>query len=91
MTGDPSLLNHYMWSMAKSVKAFEDSEVVYRTVVDAHIVQFPGSRIIAEQRAATHPDVQQAIADGAWHRSRAQTFALGAIALMLHEQREAAK
>jgi len=85
---DPSLLNHYMWSMAKAIKAFEDAEATYSRVVEEHVASFPGSRVIAEQRAATHPDVQQAIADGNWHRQRAQTWALGAIALMLHEQRE---
>lgn len=82
-----SLLDHYLQEMAGNVLAMEQTEVVYKRVVDAHIEQYPASRIIAEQRAATHPDVQQAVGDGAWYRDKAKVYALGAIALMLHEQR----
>ncbi len=87
----PNMIDRYVWQACEEVAAMERTEAIYDTVVKAHIAQLPGSRIIAEQRAATHPDVQQAIADGAWHRSKAQTYALGAIALMLHEQRQEEK
>lgn len=86
-----TLLDHYLQEMAGNIHAFEQTEVVYKRVVDAHVEQYPASRIIAEQRAATHPEVQQAIGDGAWHRDKAKVYALGAIALMLHEQRQEEK
>lgn len=80
------LLNDYLRGMATSVQRWEESEAVYTAVVDAHVERWPESRILAEQKAATHPDLMQARGDGAFYRDRAQTYALGAIALMLHEQ-----
>lgn len=80
------LLDHYLRGMATSVQRWEASEDVYAAVVDAHKAKFPESEILAEQRAATHPDLRTAVGDGAFYRDRAQTYALGAIALMLHEQ-----
>jgi hypothetical protein len=80
-----TLLDHYLWHMADSIAKVEDSEDVYAAVVQAHHDKF-GAGVIADQKAATHPDLQQAVGDGGFYRDRAQTYALGAIALMLHEQ-----
>lgn len=80
-----SLLDHYMQEMAQSIAYVESSEGRYSAVVQAYKDKF-GDNVIAEQRAATHPDLQQAVGDGSYYRDRAQTYALGAIALMLHEQ-----
>lgn len=81
-----TLLDHYMEEMAQSIAYVESSEGRYAGVVQAYKAKF-GDNVIAEQRAASHPDLLQAIGDGSYYRDRAQTYALGAIALMLHEQR----
>lgn len=86
MTRQPGpLLNHYLRGMATSIKAWEESEGVYAAVVAAYKAKYPRSEILAEQRAATHPDLRTAVGDGAFYRDRASTYGLAAIALMLHE------
>lgn len=85
---DPSLLNHYMWSMAKAVKAFEDTEAVYK-VREKTIIARYGATVEADYKLADDSAAREAVANGAWQRDRAKTFALSAIAVMLHEQREA--
>ena len=90
MTGDPSLLNHYMWSMAKCITGFENTETIYKAVVKEYEAKH-GPGVTADYAAADDPRLRQAIGDGGWYRDKAQTYALGAIALMLHKPWEGSK
>lgn len=82
-----SLTDHYLQQMAESIVASEESEQLYRDTVQRHRDELKVSPIIAEQRAASHPLVQQAIGDGAYYRSRATMYATAAVAAMLDLQR----
>lgn len=79
------LLDHYLREMADSIQRVEKSEVDYRTVVRLHDERF-GEGVTSDYKAATHPELQRAVGDGAFYRSRAQMYSNAAIALILHEQ-----
>ena len=82
------IVKHYLAEMIDSIHKVERSEQLYRDTVQRHRDELPVSEIIAEQRAASHPLVQQAIGDGAFYRSRATMYACAATAVMLDEQRQ---
>jgi hypothetical protein len=80
-----TLLDHYLWHMCDSIRSFERTEVDYKAVIEEYERRH-GPSVTADYAAADDPRFRQAIGDGAWYRDRSRTFALGAIALMLHEQ-----
>lgn len=82
-----SLLDHYMQEMAESIVKAEKSEQTYKALVACYADTF-GPGVTADYKAADDVRLQTAISDGAYYRDRSQTYALGAIALMLHEQQE---
>jgi hypothetical protein len=81
------IVDHYLSEMIASIVNVEQSEQLYHDTVQRHRDELPYSGIIAEQRAASHPLVQQAIGDGAFYRSRATMCATAAVAAMLDAQR----
>lgn len=85
MTRPGPFVDHYLWEMADSIARVEKSEADYRTVVRLHDEKY-GEGVTSDYKAATHPELQRAVGDGAFYRSRAQMYGTAAIALMLHEQ-----
>lgn len=84
----PDLLDHYMYEMADSIRRSEATEHSFKDVVARHQDRF-GQTVTADFRAATHPELKQAIGDGAFYRDRAKTYGIAALALMEHrKQRE---
>ena len=82
------IVKHYLAEMIESIYRVEQSEALYRDTVQRHKDELKVPVIIAEQRAASHPLVQQAIGDGAFYRSRATMYACAATAVMLDERRQ---
>lgn len=82
-----TLVDHYLQEMAESIVEVEESEAAYRAIVARHHAEF-GPGILAEQKAATHPALLQAIGDGAYYRSRATMYATAAVAVQMDEQRQ---
>lgn len=78
------LLNHYLRGMAKSIQGWEGTEETYSGVFDQYEAQY-GKGWLADVKAGSDPQILQARGDGGWYRDRAQTYALGALVLMLHE------
>lgn len=85
-----TLLDHYLQEMAESIVKAEKAEASYAAITNAYTEQF-GPGVTADYKAADDPLLRQAIGDGSYYRDRGQTYALGAIALILDKQREGAK
>lgn len=85
MTRPGPLVDHYLRQMAMSIQRWEGTEEQYSEVFAAYEARY-GEGWIADVRGGDDARVRTARGDGGWYRDRAQTYALGAIALMLHEQ-----
>jgi hypothetical protein len=86
----PNMIDRYVWRACEAISNAEQSEVAYKSITGEYEAKH-GPGVTADYAAADDPRLRQAIGDGSWYRSKAQTYALGAIALMLHEQRQEEK
>jgi hypothetical protein len=86
----PNMIDRYVFRACEAIHNAEKTEVTYKNITEEYETKH-GKGVTADYAAADDPRLRQAIGDGAWYRDKARTYALGAIALMLHEQRQEKK
>lgn len=76
-------LEHYIAEMRASIARSESAEDTYRRRVEEHVTTGRAvgrKRVDSEVRASSDAIVRGAVADGAFYRDRAKTYALAILA-----------